>query len=374
MLGDPGVLAPAVVGWIVYGFLYPLPYLPQAVQRIPVAVADYDRSALSRRFSQNLDGTRELVVTSVTRQVSDAVPLLQRGDIAGIVAIPRHFDRDVARGTPTGITVMGNGAYIVADGTVLAASGDVLVATASGPLASHLAEHGAPPALIRRAASAGPVLIRQPMFNTTQGYESYVVPASMALIVHQLLLIGIAAVVGTWIEGGRWTIAPRGVLSVGAYVGMLSAFALLAWCATLFWIGFVFSYHDLPRGGNVGSAIVVGVIYALGIAALGICVGCWMADRERPFQVIGAISVPLLFLSGFAFPTWESMPPPLRWIANMLPTTHAIGAMLQLNQMGATWRETQPAILKLLAVSAFYVAVAWRLASWRAACRESTRP
>jgi len=372
VLTDKGAMLPAVIGSLVYCFFYPLPYLPQDVQHIPVIVADYDASSLSRRFVRNLDATREVEVTGVTRDLSAAASLLQRGDIGGIVAIPPRFAQDVARGTPTGVTVMGNGAYVVVDSTILTTAAQVLAATAVAPLAAHLVQTGAPPALVRRASAAGPLLIKQPMFNTTQGYESYVVPASMSLVVHQLLIIGICALLGTWIERRHWPVAPRGRLTMRAFAGMLGAFSLLAWCTTLFWIGFALWFHDLPRAGNLGAAIVVGALYSAAIAALGVCLGCWMADRERPYQLIAATSVPLLFLSGFAFPTEESLPWPLRWLADALPTTHGIRAMLKLNQMGASWRETVPDIEWLMLVTGAYIGVGWWLATRRVRVTEPT--
>jgi ABC-2 type transport system permease protein len=203
------------------------------------------------------------------------------------------------------------------------------------------------------------------MFNTVAGYDSYVVPASMGLIVHQLLLIGICMVMGTWIEQGRWSIAPQGRLAFSAFVGMLAAFGLLAWCAILFWIGFVFWFHDLPRAGNLSAGVVVGALYALAIASLGVVLGCWMADRERAFQLIGGISIPLLFLSGFAFPV-ESIPQPLIWISYPLPSTHGIQALLKFNQMGASWREASSEVIRLALVTAAYTGVAWWLATRRA--------
>jgi ABC-2 type transport system permease protein len=171
---------------------------------------------------------------------------------------------------------------------------------------------------------------------------------------------------GTWIERRSWPVAPEGTLTIGAFSGMFGAFALFAWCATLFWIGFAFWFHDLPRAGNLSAAIVVGALYSLAIAALGVCLGCWMADRERPFQLIGATSVPLLFLSGFAFPTVESLPWPLRWLSEALPTTHGIQAMLKLNQMGASWHEIAPDVVRLLLVTVVYAGLAWWLAVGKA--------
>ena len=365
VLLDKGAVLPAVLGGIVYCFFYPLPYLHETVQQIPVVVADYDASPLSRQFERDLDATREVRVTGVARRVEDAVPLLQRGEIGGIVAIPSEFHRDVLRGTPTGVTIMGNGGYIVVDGTILGTTAQVLASTAAAPLAAHLVEANVPPAAVMRAARAGPALVKQPLFNTVQGYESYVVPASAGLIVHQLLIISICLVMGTWIERGRWTIAPKGRLSIRAFAGMLAALWLVVWCGILFWSGFVFWYHDLPRAGNLSAAIAVGALYALAITAVGVALGCWMADRERALQVIAAVSVPLLFLSGFAFPV-ESIPQPLVWFSYLLPSTHGIQALLKFNQMGANWSEARPEVLPLLVVTVSYIVIAWWMATWRA--------
>src|SRR5215475_8240494 len=148
VLLDKGALLPAVLGGIVYCFFYPLPYLPETVRNIPVVVADYDASPVSREFARNLDATRDVWVRGVTRRVTDAVALLQRGEIGGIVTVPPGFDRDISRGTPTGVTVMGHGGYIVVDGTVLGAAAETLAATVAAPLAAHLGASGTPPAAL----------------------------------------------------------------------------------------------------------------------------------------------------------------------------------------------------------------------------------
>src|ERR1700675_3216119 len=164
VLRDKGAVVPAVLGIIVYCLFYPLPYLPEVVRDIPVAVADYDASPLSRQFERDLDATREVRVIGVTRQVDDAVPLLQRGEIGGIVAVPPNFHRDVLRGTPTGVTVMGNGGYIVVDGAVLEATAKVVAETAAPALAAQLVRAKVPPAAVMRIERAGPAFVKQPLF------------------------------------------------------------------------------------------------------------------------------------------------------------------------------------------------------------------
>jgi ABC-2 type transport system permease protein len=362
---DKGPVMPAVVGVIAYCFFYPLPYLPEVVRAVPVVVADYDASPISRKIERDLEATQTVRVEGVTGNIEDAIPRLQRGEIGGIVAVPRDFYRDLMHGTPTGVTVMGNGGYIVVDGAVLETTAQVVAEAAAPALAAKLVQSNVAPAAVMRIAHAGPAFIKQPLFNTVQGYDSYVVPASMGLIVHQLLIIGICVVIGTWVEGGRWAIAADGQLSFGAFAGMLAGFWLFVFAAITFWIGFVFWYHDLPRAANLSGAIVFGTLYALAVSGVGIALGCWMGERERALQIIGGISIPLLFLSGFAFPV-ESISQPLVWLSHLLPSTPGIQGFIMLNQMGATWSEVRPQLTNLLLLAVVYLGVAWWAASRRA--------
>ena len=365
VLFDKGPVMPAVVGVIAYCFFYPLPYLPEVVRAVPVVVADYDASSMSRKIERDLDATQTVRVEGVTGNVEDAIPRLQRGEIGGIVAVPKNFYRDVLHGTPTGVTVMGNGGYIVVDGAVLQTTAQVVAEASTPALAARLVRSNVPAATVMRLAHAGPVFVKQPLFNTVQGFNSYVVPASMGLMVHQLLIIGICVVIGGWVEGGRWAIATNGRLTLGAFAGALAGFWLFVFAAILFWIGFVFWYHDLPRAANLGGAILFGALYALAVASVGIALGCWMGERERALQIIAGVSIPLLFLSGFAFPV-ESISQPLIWLSHLLPSTPGIQGFIKLNQMGATWPEVRPQVTNLLLLVFVYLGVAWWAASRRA--------
>jgi len=362
---DKGPVVPAVGGILLYFVFYPLPYKPETVHAVPVIVADYDSSRMSRQLERDLDATQAVRVEGVATNVEEAIPRLQSGEIGGIVVVPKDFYRDVLHGTATGVTVMGNGGYIVVDGTVLETTAEVVAETIAPALAAKLVQSNVPPAAVMRLAHAGPAIVKQPLFNTVQGYASYVVPASMGLIVHQLLLITICIVIGTWVEGGRWAIAGDRRLPLAAFAGALGGFWLLVFAALMFWIGFVFWFYDLPRAGNLSGAIVFSALYALTIAAVGIAVGCWMATRERALQIIGGISIPLLFLSGFAFPV-ESISRPLVWLSYLLPSTAGIQGSIMLNQMGATWGEVRPQVVNLVLLALLYCGIAWWGASRRA--------
>jgi len=271
----------------------------------------------------------------------------------------------VLRGDSTGVTVMGNGGLIVLDGAVLESAAKATAATVAPEIAANLARAGVPAAAISRSARENPLLVKQPLFNTVAGYESYVVAASMGLIIMQLLVIAIATVVGTWSERGEWPTAPGGRLTAPAFAGMVIGFALFVLFGVLFWIGFVFWYHDLPRAGNLGGAIAYGALYALAISSFAIALGAWMGERERALQFVAASSIPLLFLSGFAFPV-ESFSAPVHALSMLFPSTPGIRGFIALNQMGARWNEVAPQLLHLSLLAAAYLAIAWFVSRWRA--------
>src|SRR5262249_24066668 len=152
---NKGAVAPAVVGVVIYSVFYPLPYYPEGVRHIPVIVADYDGGSVSGELARALDATQTVRVRGVTRNVEAAIPQLQSGAIGGIIVVPPDFHRDVLRGTPTGVTVMGNGGDGGVDGTVLAtAAGAGIDVGAPAPAAQLLRAHVAPAAITRLAPPA----------------------------------------------------------------------------------------------------------------------------------------------------------------------------------------------------------------------------
>ena len=137
------------------GFFYPLPYLPQVVRAVPVVIADYDARLPVKKdpARSRFDTNRSRSGRHLQRRGSD--PLLQRGEIGGIVAVPKDFYRDVLHGTPTGVTVMGNGGYIVVDGAVLETTAQVVAEAAAPALAAKLVQAKVPPEAVMRLGARG---------------------------------------------------------------------------------------------------------------------------------------------------------------------------------------------------------------------------
>lgn len=81
--------------------------------KAPAAVVDYDRSELSRRMIQSLNGAQMSRITAVYDNIGDARRSMQRGEIYGFYLIPENFQSDLLSvRTPT-VSYYTNMAYYV---------------------------------------------------------------------------------------------------------------------------------------------------------------------------------------------------------------------------------------------------------------------
>jgi len=353
VLRDPGVLLILLLAPIIYGFFYPWPYGAEAVTRVPVAVVDQDRTGLSRQIVRFAQANPRLDLKLVTASQHEAQEALWRGEIEGYALLPADLKRNVLRGAPAVVTIEGNGAYALLNKAVLYGFSEAVGTVSAGVEIRKLqaAGQGARQAMDSR----NPLDTRLvALFNPTEGYGSYVVPAVALLILQQTLLMGAAMLAGTWAEAGRLRAAGR------AWLGRVAALSVFGLGSGLFYFGWVFALQDYPRGGNPLGALVLLACYVPAIAALGLLLGCWLRDRERALQVLLFTALPMAFLSGFSWPA-EALPAPLQALRWLLPSTAGIQASLRLNQMGAPLHDVLPYLGALAALGAAALLALWRI-------------
>ncbi|MDZ4361655.1 MAG: ABC transporter permease [Variovorax sp.] len=346
---------------VLYGFFYPWPYGTQAVTRVPVAVVDQDHSGLSRQIARFAMANPRLDVRMVTSDVHEAQQALWRGEIEGYALLPQDLKRNVLRGTPAVVTIEGNGAYALLNKAVLYGFSEAVGTVSAGVEIRKLQAGGQ--SAIQAARSRSPLNTQLvPLFNPTEGYGSYVVPAVALLILQQTLLMGAAMLAGTWAEARRLR------AGMGAWLGRLGALSGFGVLSGVFYFGWVFFLQDYPRGGNPFGALVLLLFYVPAICVLGLLLGCWFRDRERALQVLLFTALPMAFLSGFSWPV-EALPAPLQALRWLFPSTAGIQASLRLNQMGAPLHDVLPYLGALAAMVVAGLLVLWAAATPRKAGR-----
>lgn len=331
---------------VLYAFYYPAAYSAQVATRLPVAIVDQDHSTLSRALTERLSGANRVSIVLRTSDFAEARRALETRRVDAIILVPDRLERGLLTGgSSSGLAIYVNGAYLVRAAAVGATVQDVLsgaVAEAIAPIARAAGLHAALP--IRADI--------HPLFNTAQGYGSYVVPGVSVLIVHQTLLMGIVVLAA----GRRGALAP----TRAGFLGVAAAFMTIGVAGCLFYFGFVFWLQDYPRGGDFWGMLLAVALFVPAVVFFALFLGSAFDRPERSAQVLAASSVPFFFLSGLAWP-FSAMPAPLAMAARLIPSTEGVQIFVKLNQMGASVAEVWPELLILAALSLGYGLLAW----WR---------
>jgi len=326
-------------GVLIYSFLYPLPYSQQLPREQHVAVVNLDNSQTSRELERMVDATPQVQLAARALSIEEATMMLNTGKVEGLLVIPEHFSRDLLLGKSPTLAYAGDAAYFLVYGSVvegLATAGGTLGAKAK---VSRMVMSGENIALAAEQHSAMS-LTMQPVFNPTMGYINYVVPAVFVLILHQTLLIAVALLGGGQNEharqgrNGYWLqYPPLRVTLVRACLFMLIYLPLV-----MYYFGFTFSFYQISRLAAISDLLAVTVPFLLAVIFMGVAIGQLLPRRELATVVVLLSSIPLIFSTGFIWPT-SAIPAPINMLVQFVPATPAIHAFLRLNQMGADFHQ-----------------------------------
>jgi ABC-2 type transport system permease protein len=207
-------------------------------------------------------------------------------------------------------------------------------------------------------------LVQVPLFNPTDSYSSYVVPAAFVLILHQTLLMGAAMLGGAAFEQGGG--GARGVRA--AFTAILGQ-GLAHW--TIYLPAMLLYFVIMPRIygfstlGSLWALAALSIPFILATSFLGQALGQLFRHRETAVLLVLASSLPQFFLVGVSWPA-EALPGVLRQLRELLPSVNAIDGMVRINQMGASLAEIRPDWARLWALTLLYFALAVICAQLRA--------
>jgi len=342
---DKGVLLMLIIAPIIYGFFYPWPYSTEVVNNVPVGIVDYDNSTLSRTIARYASASPQLETRSFATE-QDAKAAIWLDDIAGFMIIPSGLEQQVLSGKAASVSVLGNGGYFLLNKNVQMGFLQAVSTVSAGIEVKKNVAQGAYASTAAQNTQAVPLQI-VPLYNQTEGYGAYVVPAVSIIILQQTLLIAVAMLIGTWYEQRRHATSIRG------WLGRIAAFATLSFVVGCFYYGWTFELNNYPRGQNMLGSLLFLTLFCPTVATLGCVFGLWLRQRERSMQILIFSSLPLFFVSGYPWPA-SQLPEVLQVLRWLVPTTPAINTSVQLNQMGASFSQVATGFYALVGLWLLY--------------------
>jgi ABC-2 type transport system permease protein len=354
-LRDRGAFGLIVLAPLIYGLFYPQPYLGQLVRAIPIAVVDDDSTEMSRRLVQGLNAHEAVRVAERPGTLAEAQAALDRREVFAIVDIPAGTERDVLAGRQARLPAYVDSVYFLLYNRtlqgILEATGAVNADLQSGEVRPDSSSYQA------ALARSSPIeVLNQPLFNPTGGYASYIVPAAFMLILQQTLLMGTATLGGVSFElGGQEARRRRG--GFAAVLGQGLAHLLLALPGATFFLVVLPRLYGFSATARLADLLAFLLPFILSVSFLGQFVSAWFTRRETAVLLFIALSLPLFFLVGVAWPV-EAIPSRLHAASLIFPSTSAIDGLVRINQMDARLVDVFDDWIRLWGLTLLYGALA----------------
>jgi ABC-2 type transport system permease protein len=313
------------------------------LERIPLGVADRDRSEASRALVDALVAARELV-EAVRVEPDEALRLFRAGDALAVLSVPEGYGRAVAEGGRAEVQLLVDGADAVSANQALAKV-DALVRAEARRLAGP-------------AAAALPTPLRVQVwtrYNPGARSALFFVPGLAAYILAiTAVLLTALTISGEWERGSMEQLFASPVGRLEIVLGKLLPYLVLGMVELQLVLAFGAAAFDLPVRGSAPLVFAVGLFFLVGMLGQGLFISV-VAKNQLVATQAGALSalLPSLLLSGMIFPI-ENMPLPLQLLSRIVPArylVHALrGILLKGNGLEVLWPD-------LVALAAFALVV-----------------
>lgn len=354
---DHSLLLTLLIAPLLYAFFYGSIYSYKVEQKVLLAVADDDKSELSRAFLQQLN---KMQIVDLVGAVSlkDAQTKMYYGNCQGYLYIPEGVQKKVLALQQGDIVLAVNAARFLPSSELAGAITTLALTVGAGVRLKYNEMQGLNSQMAMQETQ--PVnLDYRPMYNSRSSYGAFLLPGLLALILQQTLLIGLSESMALDKQRGR---VPE---LVGIGGGGLSAtlwgkglfYLVLFLCYAFFFMTVNYSTLDIPFRGKAINVAVVFVLFFLTLIPLGIWLGTMFRSQLMAAQMMVFSTYPVFLIAGYAWP-YESLPVPLQWVSSMVPTTPFLRVYQSIVQMGGTLSDNVPSVLHLLALSAFYTLLA----------------
>ena len=346
---NPAILLVLAGGIFLYGLLYNYMYAPNLVRKAPVAVVDLSHSALSREYVRWLDAAPQTSVYAQTPNILEARKWMKKGEVTGILYIPSDFETHVARDETSVFTLYAaTDAFLNFKGLQEASSRVMLAVNDAHRRAGTVF---LPPQGLLAVASSAPVNVSgTALYNYTEGYGSYLIPAVMIVIIFQTMLMVIAMLTGEEAEQQRegvYSMKARSLKDMLCIVsGRTFVYVMLYVVFSMFLLGLLPHIFSIPNIGSGWDIVTMMIPFLLATSFFALAVSRWFTDSEAPLLMIAFFSVGYIFLSGVSYPL-ELMPWYWQAAHYVFPVAPAVLAFVKLNSMGGSLADIWPQMLTL---------------------------
>lgn len=356
---DQGVVLFFLFLPLAYPVVYSLIYNPELVREVGVVVVDNDRTALSRELVRRFGATEGADIIGYAADLPEAKKAIHERRCYAILEIPHGFDRKIGNGEQGLAMLYCDMSLLLRYRSLLFAATDVSLAMGAEIQAESMSRLG-----VASISGSDPMPVEAVQLGNLQGgFDSFVMPGVLILILQQCIVLAVGMMGGARYERARSGVNPVNAFAgttIVTMIGRTLCYLVVLALPVLWLIHFVPTIFEFPMAGDTLEIFAFILPMMLASIALGFIVQVFVREREAVFIIWVATSVLFLFLSGLTWPRY-AMPAFWQFISDLVPATWGVNGFIKMNANGSTLSQVSDCYENLWLLTLGYFAVAWAL-------------
>jgi ABC-2 type transport system permease protein len=285
------------------------------VENVKMVVFDQNRTSTSREFVERFTSSGYFEIVEYVQSYNELERKLNKGEAILALIISQDFEKNIARRKPATLQAIFEGS----DGnqaSIAAGYVQMIVSKYSKDVITEFMNLSG-----RKISPSGNLSAEvRVWYNPEMKTRNYMVPGIVGLLVSlvTLVLTSLAIVkekeIGTMEQLIVTPIKPHQLIA-----GKLIPFTIMGLVSVIIVLLAMRIIFSIPVKGSEGFLLLSALFYILSTLGIGLFVSTISKTQQQAMMIaIFAVMMPMIFLSGFAFPI-ENMPKIIQFISHIIP-------------------------------------------------------
>lgn len=285
------------------------------IDRVKIIVLDNDKTSTSREFVERFTASNYFSIVEYADNYNNITKSLDNGKAIAALVIPDDFEKKISRNETVKVQAIFDGS----DGNSASISAGymqfIVMRYSQNVISNFMNRSG------KIISPVGNINAETRVwYNPTLKTRNYMVPGIVGLLLSIItLLLTSLAVVKEKEIGTMEQLVVTPLKSYQLIIGKLVPFILLGFVSVIIVLTAMRYIFEIPVKGSLAFLFVSTFLYILSTLGLGLFVSTISKTQQQAMMIsIFAVMMPMVFLSGFAFPV-ENMPKIIQMISYIVP-------------------------------------------------------
>jgi len=364
VLRDPGIILFLTFLPLAYPVIYSLIYNPELVKDVPMVVVDNDRSPLSRRLVREIDACDQARVIGYAAELPEARRAMDSHKCFAILEIPGGFGRKIGRSESASAAMYCDMSLLLRYRGFLVAATEVMQSM-GGELLTEKIDLVAP--LAETVVTEDLLPIENiSMGNIRNGFDSFIMPGVLILILHQCIVLALGMAGGARREKASaigYNPHNNARYIPATMIGQMLCYSTLLALPALYMIHYVPLMFRFPMEGNLLEEMAFLMPMLAACLGIGFVLQAFTTERESVFLSWVVTSLIFLLLSGLIWPRYD-MYGVWKAMSDICPATWAVEGFVKMNSNGAALWQVRHEYLMLWLNAAGWLTAGYCAQRW----------